>query len=264
MRVIVLDTETTGLFEPQACEIAYFPLPDTLKELREKLEFDFNSNFSSIFNSDLESTFSFVFNERFKPNKEIESGAAKITGIWSKDVFDKPGIDTFEFPEQTEIMIGHNIGYDHKVLSYKDYSNPINVKMICTKELAQLAFQSETNKNNKLTGLIEHFYPEHIEQLAFAHGALQDCLFVYLLLYKILERLPKVETYEQLVSLCSQGKKTYEQASKLNEKMLVMPFGKHKGVEFNKIPRDYLQWLSKQDNLSPPLENAVKLALLNM
>jgi uncharacterized protein (DUF3820 family) len=44
--------------------------------------------------------------------------------------------------------------------------------------------------------------------------------------------------------------------------MKELPFGKYKGCKFSEVPRDYLVWLSKQDGLSPPLEAALKLALL--
>ena len=256
-KILILDTETTGLHAPQACEIAYFPMPVSFSDFKLKLKDDFESNFD--FKSKVE--FDFVFNQRFKPNKKIDPQAAKITGISDETVRNCPGIDTFSLPEETKIIIGHNITYDHKVLSYKDLANPIPVQLICTKELAQLAFQKDNTKNNKLVTLIEHFYPEHIEMLQFAHGAYQDCLFVYMILHKILERLPKIDSWEGLVALCSQGKKSYEELSKLNEVITVMPFGKHKGTNMDEVPKDYLIWLSKQDNLSPALENAIKLQL---
>lgn len=263
---LVLDTETTGLHKPQACEIAYFPVPNTLAELKSKLESALESNFGLKSNLDFDfyfrSHFDFVFESRFKPNKPIDPQAAKVTGIYDKDVADCPSIDTFELPEKTYCLIGHNITFDHKVLSYKDLTNPIKVKLVCTKELSQLAFQGDNIQNNKLTTLFAHFYPEHTAILEKAHGAYQDCLMVYMLLAKILERLPKVETWETLINLCSQGKKSYEELSELNKTIEVMPFGKHKGLKMEEVPRDYLRWLSKQDGLSPSLENAIKLQLL--
>lgn len=266
MNILILDTETTGLQAPQACEISYFPVPAKLEDLKSNFVFASKSNFGlepkDNFNFDFESYFGFVFNSRFKPNKKIDLQASKVTGIYDKDVENCPSIDTFSLPETTEILIGHNISYDHKVLSYKDLANPIKVKLICTKELSQLAFQGDNIANNKLTTLFQHFYPEHTAILEQAHGAYQDCLMVYMLLAKILERLPKITEWEELVKLCSQGKKSYEELSKLNNVMETMPFGKHKGERFENIPKDYLRWLKKQDNLSPSLENAIKLQLL--
>jgi exodeoxyribonuclease X len=34
-------------------------------------------------------------------------------------------------------------------------------------------------------------------------------------------------------------------------------FGKHKGVDFSQIPRDYLQWLRQQTNLDPDLKHTL-------
>lgn len=258
MSIYILDTETTGLHSPQPVEIAYFKVLDDLAAFKEKVHLDFQSGFNFKENPPAE----LVFNERFKPNKPIDPGASKITGIWPKDVYNKPNCDTFELPEDCEVIIGHNIAYDHRVLSYKDPANPIDVKLICTKELAQLCFQADNTKNNKLVTLIEHFYPEHVEMLQFAHGAYQDCLFVYMLLKVILERLPKVKEWDELVSVCSQGKKSYEQLSKNVDKLETMPFGKYKGKVFSEIPVDYCRWLLTQ-GVQPPLELALKDRILS-
>jgi exodeoxyribonuclease X len=155
-------------------------------------------------------------------------------------------------------MIGHNTAYDHRVFGKPD------VKLICTKELAQLVFPKDKGlKNHKLTTIIEWLYPEDGATLvANAHGAVLDCKLVYLVLLKVLEKLPQVETWEQLASLCSQGKKSYEELNEPLAEMKELPFGKHKGCKFSEVPRDYLVWLSKQDGLSPPLESALKLALI--
>jgi exodeoxyribonuclease X len=262
MKYLILDTETTGLHAPQACEIAYFPVSDSFSIFKSNLKSAFDFNFGLKDDFTFETHFDFIFNSRFKPNKKIDPQAAKVTGITDEHVKDCPSIDTFSLPEETICIIGHNITYDHKVLSYKDLANPVNVKLICTKELSQLAFQGLNIENNKLTTLFQHFYPEHTDILENAHGAYQDCLMVYMLLYQILERLPKVDSWEKLISLCSQGKKTYEQLSELNNVMETIPFGKHKGKKFSEIPKNYLEWLLKQGGHSPSLENAIKLQLL--
>lgn len=258
MKYLVLDTETTGLQAPQACEIAYIAMPESFFDFKLNLKSSFESNFDF----ELKNHFDFVFNSRFKPNKPIDPQAAKVTGIYDKDVLNCPSIDSFELPAETTCLIGHNISFDHKVLSYKDYSAPLRLDLICTKELSQLAFQGCNTKNNKLTTLFEHFYPEHTDILEKAHGAYQDCLMVYMLMYQILERLPAIDSWDGLIKLCSQGKKSYEELSKLNKVIEVMPFGKHKGTKISEVPKDYLKWLSKQEGLSPSLENAIKLQLL--
>jgi exodeoxyribonuclease X len=252
MQVFIADTETTGLVDPQACEIGWLHVQDTLTEFKQAVVTD-----PIAFLSD-NSYFLSVYEQRFRPTKAIELQASKVTGIYMKDVLHCPSITTFEFPKSVKYMIGHNIAYDHRVFGKPD------VKLICTKELAQLVFPKDKGlKSHKLTTIIEWLYPEDGATLvANAHGAVLDCKLVYLVLLKVLEKLPQVETWEQLASLCSQGKKSYEELNEPLAEMKELPFGKYKGCKFSEVPRDYLVWLSKQDGLSPPLESALKLALL--
>jgi exodeoxyribonuclease X len=252
MQVFIADTETTGLIDPQACEIGWLHVQDTLAEFKQAVVTD-----SIAFLSD-NSYFLSVYEQRFRPTKAIELQASKVTGIYMKDVIKCPSITTFEFPKSVKYMIGHNIAYDHRVFGKPD------VKLICTKELAQLVFPKDKGlKSHKLTTIIEWLYPEDGATLvANAHGAVLDCKLVYLVLLKVLEKLPQVETWEQLASLCSQGKKSYEELNEPLAEMKELPFGKYKGCKFSEVPRDYLVWLSKQDGLSPPLESALKLALI--
>ena len=251
MQVFIADTETTGLVAPQACEIGWLHVQDLLADFK-NTEID-----SPLAVLTEDSYFVGTYEERFRPTKPIELQASKVTGIYMKDVLRCPSITTFEYPKSVKYMIGHNIAYDWRVFGQPE------VKLICTKELAQLVFpKANVLKNHKLTTLVEWLFPEEGATLvANAHGALLDCKLVYLLLQKILEKLPQVETWEQLASLCSQGKKGAEVEGKPLEEMKTLPFGKHKGKKFSEVPKDYLQWLQKQDNLSPPLEAAIKLAL---
>ena len=252
MQVFIADTETTGLVDPQACEIGWLHVQDTLTEFKQAVVDN-----PVTFLSD-NSYFLSVYEQRFRPTKPIELQASKVTGIYMKDVIKCPSITTFEFPKSVKYMIGHNIAYDHRVFGKPD------VKLICTKELAQLVFPKDKGlKSHKLTTIIEWLYPEDGATLvANAHGAVLDCKLVYLVLLKVLEKLPQVETWEQLASLCSQGKKSYEEIDKPLAEMKELPFGKYKGKKFSEVPRDYLVWLSKQDNLSPPLLSALHQALL--
>jgi exodeoxyribonuclease X len=251
MQVFIADSETTGLVAPQACEIGWLHVQDLLTDFK-------NTKIDSplaVLTDD--SYFVGTYEERFRPTKPIELQASKITGIYMKDVLRCPSITTFEYPKSVKYMIGHNIAYDWRVFGQPE------VKLICTKELAQLVFpKADGLKNHKLTTIIEWLYPEEGATLvANAHGALLDCKLVYLVLLKILEKLPQVETWEQLASLCSQGKKSYEELNKPLAEMKVIPIGKYKGSKFSEIPTDYLKWLGKQKDLSPTLERAIKIEL---
>lgn len=255
MKVIILDCETTGLNQPEFIEVAYFELFDSVNAHRVDLGLELTIN-------DLWNIPS--FNERFYPSKAIEPGASKVNGIYKKDLIGFRKSSEFEMPEGVEFLIGHNIAFDKRALNF----NPENilvsdsVRMICTKELAQLVIKGQ--KNNKLTTLIEHLYPEQSEELLkTAHTALQDCKLTYMVLLKCLEKLPQIETWEQLSALCSQGKKSYEELDKVKSKpkdieVTVMPFGKHRGELLTDIPKNYLTWmLNNMDNIQPNLRAAI-------
>jgi exodeoxyribonuclease X len=154
-------------------------------------------------------------------------------------------------------MIGHNIAYDWRVFQKPD------VKLICTKELAQLVYTKKDGlANHKLTTLVEFLYKEEGKKLTLkAHGALLDCKLVYLVLLKIVRKLPQVKDWQDLVSLCSQGTRTYEESNKVIADMTILPMGKYGGRRFSEVPTDYLKWLARQKDLSPALERAVKMEL---
>lgn len=253
MRIVIADTETTGLVEPQACEVAFIELPEDLNDFR---ELDIPDPIAFLTNHDIHSS---VFEQRYRPTKAIDARASQVTGIYMKDLIKCPSITEFEYPKSTEIMIGHNIAYDWRVFGKPD------VKLICTKELAQLVYSKKDGLvNNKLTTVTEFLYPEDGKRLTLkAHGALLDCKLVYLILLKISRKLPQVKEWEDLVSLCSQGTKSYEELNKVLEPMTLMPFGKHGGKRFTEIPTDYLKWLLRQADLSKQVRIAAELELAN-
>lgn len=253
MKVLIIDSETTGLQAPEPIEVAYFGLSN-IENLRKCILMGEDFLIDHTLNK-----LDHYYLERFNPSKAIDAGASRVNGIYKKDLLTCRKSSEFTLPTETEYFIGHNVAFDHRVLGKPE------VKLICTKELALLVFNRETGLgNNKLTTLIEYLYPGR-GLTVNAHGALHDCKLVYLLLLKILEKLPKIETWDELSNLCSQGNKTksYEELDKPLKKLEVMPFGKYKGLFFQDVPKDYLKWLSKQDGLSPNLEITIKFYLGN-
>jgi len=245
----IIDSETTGLVPPiEATEVAYQQISwecvsSGLTSLKEGyspldiLEVVFPTN------NYVDET---GFVGCFKPSKPIEKKAAELTGITDFLVKDCPPSSSFKLPKM-DYFIAHNAVFDWGVLGKPD------VKRICTKEIAQSIFadgKKDGLKNNKLSSLIEFFYPEEAEQLlATSHGALQDIKLVYLVLLKIAERLPKCDSFEYLLRYCSQDTKEDKPAT-ISEKRFkevanewYIMFGKHKGVELKKVPKDYLRWL---------------------
>lgn len=240
---IIIDTETTGLKQPQAIEVAYFELETDISKLSRRFSLK-----SAEYTTQLA-----MFQERFKPSKPIDPFAEKIHGISLESLANCRLHTEFKLPRHS-YFIAHNAIFDWRVL------NCPKTKVICTKLLAQQLLTKGVGKdknlqNHKLTTLIVYFYPEKgSEMIKEAHGAMQDCMLVYYLLLKLLERAPYVESWEQLCSMCKQPKELE------NAVCPKMPFGKHRGMLFADIPLDYLQWLSTT-NPSQDIKNAIKLVL---
>jgi exodeoxyribonuclease X len=249
MTAYIIDTETTGFKYPrEVTEVAYQEITwncisSGLTSLLEGYSpFDI---LNAVFQEETANRRSYYLS-RFKPNKKIEEGAAKITGITDELVKDCPPSSSLILPKMT-YFIAHNAVFDYDVLGKPD------VMRICTMEIAQnifAAYKKDGLKNNKLGSLIEFFYPnESIELLATSHGALQDIKLVYLLLLKIAEKLPKADSFEYLLRYCSQGS-AEEKPQSISDKRFkqldnywYIEFGKHKGTRLNDVPRSYLMWL---------------------
>lgn len=254
MNVYIADTETTGLAKQQPIEICYFDLGEIelLRQLKPADLAWFIADFSG------------YYLERFKPSIPITEHASKVNNIYMKDLLKCRKTSEYILPE-IDYLIAHQAIFDYNTLFF-DGCHPDtlakkpNVKLICTKELAQIAFAgSKGLKNNKLVTLIEYLYPEHYEKFTTsAHTALTDCKMVYLLLLKILEKMPNVKSWEDLASYCNQPKdkgQTYEEMNKTVEILEICNVGKvHKGKRFCDIPLDYLSWLVAQDWASPTLK----------
>lgn len=246
-KAIILDTESTGLIEPiDAVEIAYFYLDNNFNKLEES-----------------------SFYSRYIPNVPIHPKASEVHGFTLENLKGQPSINTFVFPTDVNYLIGHNILYDYRVLK-----QPKNVKLICSKELSikYLTNQSGagTKGVNTLTGLIERYYPEEAKELiAKAHSALHDCKLCYLILLKVLEVAPELDSFEKLAEQCSQPAGTkhgvklppsIKQDPYTKEYMLT--FGKYKGLAFSRIDKvelhKYLTWIVEVSSLSLDLKDFVK------
>jgi exodeoxyribonuclease X len=168
-------------------------------------------------------------------------------------------------------MIGHNIMFDWQMVTKPD------VKLICSKELAikYLTKQSGagTKGVNTLTGLIERYYPEEAKELiANAHSALQDCKLTYLILLKVLEVAPELDSFDKLAAQCSQPttSKTDSKLPYLIEqdsytKQHLLKFGKYKGESLEVlaiVDRNYLTWIVEKSTMPQDLKDFIKQFML--
>ena len=191
MKTIVLDTETTGIGKAdEVIQLAYFEI-----------------NFEDIF-GDRDEVVTIAkagSNKQYRPSVPIHPEAAKVNGIQYKDLLKCHASKTLTPPELQEdggFILGHNISFDRRMmlqcmnLEMQNYFD--NTKFICTLELAR-ALDKQLGigfPNHKLDTLMRHFYPE--VELSTMHDALDDCIKTVLVLRKLLEFIPKIESFNDL------------------------------------------------------------------
>lgn len=180
--------------------------------------------------------------EQFKPEKPISLGAMAIHHILDEDLQDKRLHTEFALPEDLEFMIGHNIDFDWRVVGEPE------VKRICTLALARhLLPDLDSHSQVALMYYFERATAKALVQSA--HNALVDvrnCLVVL----NHLVALTDCTTWEDLWEL-----------SEVARVPTKMPFGKHRGELMTDVPRSYLSWLLKQEDMDPYLIKAVRAAM---
>lgn len=168
---LILDTETTGVEEPDVVELAFagplhaFSPPELVIERM-----------------------------RFKPRKPITLGALATHHILDEELEHEelwPG--TWAPPEGTDYLIGHNVDFDWKAIG----SPP--VKRICTLALSRRLWPNVDS--HSLGALTYHFAVDRRvarEELRKAHGAGFDVELCLRLLTAILAAMPKIQSWERL------------------------------------------------------------------
>ena len=185
-KVIIADTETTGVSSiDEIIEFSYVEL----KPLK-----DFKSDDTPFY----EKTF---FNQRYMPSVPIQKAALECHGIHYKDLLGKPKSETLEFPKDVTYMIGHNISFDHRMLGRPE------VLLICTMQLSRKLskFLNFPFTNHKLDTLATELSNGEY-QLDKYHGAMKDVQKNIFVLRKWLEKLPGIQTWDDLYSLQEQLK----------------------------------------------------------
>lgn len=93
MQAIIIDTETTGIDEPEPVEIAYVAIDIYALVIA-------GGSWCG----------------RFKPSKPISLGAMATHHILDEELTDAPPASSFQLPEGVEYIIGHNVDYDWRAI----------------------------------------------------------------------------------------------------------------------------------------------------
>ena len=210
--LIFLDTETTGTDEDdRLCQIAF------------------------------KTESGLIVNELFNPGKPISIEAMCVHHITNEMVNDKPPFKhsntwrtlTDLFADTSNIMVAHNAMFDVAMLRKEDIHPQ---KTICTYKMARFLDKEGQIPQYNLQYL-RYYLSLNID--ANPHDALGDILVLEALFNRIHAKAKDEFGTDSIDKMIEVTK---------NPVLLVkMPFGKHKGMRFDKIPGDYLQWLSGTD-----------------
>jgi len=210
--LIFLDTETTGTDEDdRLCQIAF------------------------------KTETGLIVNEFFNPGKPISIEAMSIHHITNEMVKDKSPFKNSDawkklqelIGDENNIIVAHNAKFDVGMLKKEDIHPQ---KRICTYKLARF-LDTEGKIPEYNLQYLRYYLNLNID--ASPHDALGDMLVLEALFKRIYAKVNEIygtDSVDKMIELT-------------NHPILLprMPFGKHKGVKFEKVPVDYLQWLSGTD-----------------
>jgi exodeoxyribonuclease X len=137
------------------------------------------------------------------------------------------------FADTNNVMVAHNSMFDMAMLRKEDIHPQ---KTICTYKMARFLDKEGQIPQYNLQYL-RYYLNLNID--ASPHDALGDIMVLEALFYRIHAKA-KDEFGTELIDKMIEVTKNPVLSVK-------MPFGKHKGMRFDKIPGDYLHWLSETD-----------------
>lgn len=220
----VIDTETTGVEEPDVIQLAWLPLlpvftgaPETLRG--EGVVVTLN---------------------RYRPRKQISLGALATHHILDEELEQEtPWTGSWTPPAGAQYLVAHNVDYDWKAIGSPD------IKRICTLAIARKLWPDIDS--HSIGALIYHLYPrrEARAMLRGAHDAAIDADLCYRVLLAELQMMPKIVSWDRLWEASERARiPTY------------MPLGKYgpkdgkRGIlisEVRKADPDYVSWCLRQD-----------------
>lgn len=229
MQAIILDTETHTL-NGLPIEIAYAPI--------------------EIENAKLSLDKSQLFDQLYQVGQPISYAAMAVHHILESDLVDQPQYTEFQLPPSTVYIIGHNVDYDIAAIA-RCGVDTTQLKPICTLALARRVWENADAHNiSALIYQISKGSAKAREMLKGAHRADADIILTANILMHIIHHL-NIQSIEQLY-LASEEARIPKSIT----------FGKHKGTAIAELPKDYIQWLLRQDDLDTYLRKALEMHLV--
>lgn len=189
------------------------------------------------------------------PGIPIPPETSAIHHITDEDVVGAPGwgdvqgslIDDIGYAcnSGTVILVAHNATYEQGILRNATFSPAVD--WICTYKAAMRVWPDAPSFSNeglrywlKLGGLGRRYNQG-------THSALHDCKVTELLYLELL----KHATVEDMIEW-----------QKVPAKLPKIPFGKHRGLTWDKVPTDYLQWSLAQADMDESVKACSKDELM--
>lgn len=180
MTAIILDTETTGVDEPDVIQLAWLPLISAWQP---------GQNLCLPGTGPKEGGGVSMWKNR----KPITLGAMAAHHIIEADLEGKPEWPgSWELPPGTDYLIGHNIDFDWQAIG----SPP--VKRICTLALARKLWPEADS--HSLTAMVYHLMPHAQARgcVKNTHSAMVDAGLCHFLLVEILQKMPAIASWERV------------------------------------------------------------------
>lgn len=231
MQAIILDTETHTL-NGLPIEIAYAPIQIE----QGKLSLDREKIFDQLYSIG---------------DEKISYAAMAVHHILESDLVDQPNFRTFELPQETTYIIGHNIDYDIRAIQQCGVETS-HIKAICTLALSRLVWpHAEAHNISALIYMISKGSSKAREMLKGAHRADADIILTANILMHIIHHLG-IQNIEELYEVSEDARIPR-----------TINFGKHRGTAIVDLPKDYVSWLLRQEDLDSYLKKALEKTLID-
>lgn len=218
-KIKVIDTETTGLFQPEVVQYGEYWYNDKTDGIKS-------------------------FSQYIKPTKPIEFSAMGVHHITNEKV-QEYGIDLeyclrHKSSSNADYIVGHNVNFDLSLLPHWFYADS---RILCTLALARKLINKSECGDHKLGTLFYYLgCNKHYTISSNLHDAGIDAAICFYVLMALLDKFDL--TIDEAYDLLNQPEP--------QEDITVCPFKKHAGkkwVDVVKEDEDYLTWLLKADKI---------------